>query len=208
MHWWLVITAVIAAALAYGYWDHRRESRRLARLLAVLAATYRGDLKKASHLVLPQLRFELNGRRFLVTAMATSGQVVAGSSGYSGPFTFVDLDLAFDCGQKIRVERSARSRRVAERLIDAVSPGQRPMTGHEDFDAAFRIPESDQVFASRLLDQRVRRRLLNASQPRLDVRVDGRRISVHMDGYPKSKVDLEELIDIAVLLADRCPIPP
>lgn len=208
MNWWLVIAAVIAAALVYGYWDHTKESRRLAGFLAVLAATYRGDLKKASHLVLPQLRFELDGRHFLVTAMATSGSVVARSSGYSGPFTLVDLDLAFDCGQKIRVERSARPGRVAERLIDAVRPGSHPTTGQQDFDEAFRISESDQAFASRLLDRRVRQRLMNAPQPRLDVRVDGRKISVHMDGYPRSRADLEELIDIARLLADRCPTPP
>ena len=63
MYWSLVITAIIAAALAYGYWDHTYQSRHLTRLFARLAATYRGDVKRANLLALPQLRFELDSRR-------------------------------------------------------------------------------------------------------------------------------------------------
>ena len=41
------IIAVIAAALAYGYWEHTKESRHLSRLFAVLAEKYQGQVKKA-----------------------------------------------------------------------------------------------------------------------------------------------------------------
>ena len=206
MSWWIVITAFIAAALAYGYWDHTKDSRHLTKLFARLAEKYQGKVKKANLLALPQFRFDMNGRRFLVTAMATSGHVVAGSSGYRGPFTFVDLSLPFNLGQKVRVERSdSNLASSASRLIAAVMPGKRPATGHMEFDEAFRIEWSDQTFASRLLDVRVRQKLLDSRLPHLDARVDGETISVHMDGIAKSVSDLEELIDIAVLLADQCP---
>lgn len=206
MSWWIAITAFIAAALAYGYWDHTKQSRHLTQLFARLAEKYQGKVKKANLLALPQLRFDMNGRRFLVTAMATSGHVVAGSSGYSGPFTFVDLSLPFDPGQKVRVERSdSNLTSSANRLIAAVMPCKRPATGHMEFDEAFRIEWSDQEFATRLLDVRVRQKLLDSRLPHLDARVDGETISVHIDGIAKSDADFEELIDIAVLLADHCP---
>jgi len=122
MTWWLVIAAVVVAALAYGYWDHTKQSRHLAKLFAALAAKYRGQVKRASLLALPQLRFERDGRAVLVGALATSGQVSAGSSGYSGPFSFVDLELPFDSGQKLRAERATGIEHHAGRLIDAVVP--------------------------------------------------------------------------------------
>ena len=206
MYWWFLVTAFIAAALAYGYWDHTNQSRHLTRLFARLAAKYRGEVKKANLLALPQLRFEMDNRRFLVTAMATSGHVAAGSSGYTGPFTFVDLELPFDSGQKIRVERSdADLSGGVNRFINAVTPGNRPATGHMEFDEAFRLEWSDPAFASHLLDPRLRQKLLASRLPHLDVRVDGRKISVHIDGIAESKAELEALIDIAVLLADHCP---
>ncbi len=80
MFWWLAITAIIAAALAYGYWDHTSQSRHLTKLFSLFAEKYGGEVKRANFLALPQLRFELDGRSFFVTAMATSGHVVAGSS--------------------------------------------------------------------------------------------------------------------------------
>lgn len=205
MSWWIAITAFIAAALTYGYWNHTKESRHLAKLFARLAEKHQGKVKKANLLALPQLHFDMNGRRLLVTAMATSGHVLAGSSGYSGPFTFVDLSLPFDPGQKVRVERSdSNLTSTANRLIAAVMPCKRLATGHMEFDEVFRIEWSDQEFASRLLDVRVRQRLLDSRLPHLDARVDGETISVHIDGIAKSDADLEELIDIAVLLADHC----
>ena len=156
-------------------------------------------MKRASLLALPQLRFELDSRRFLVTAMATSGRD-------GGPFTLVDLDLPFDTGRKVRVRRrDANPATGANRLIDAIAPGRRPATGHMEFDQAFRIECSDQAFASHVLDSRVRQKLLNSRLPRLDARVDGPKISVHIDGIAKSAADLDALIDLAVLLADHCP---
>ncbi len=61
MYWWLAITAFIAAALAYGYWDHVSQSRHLTKLFSQLAERYRGEVKRASLLALPQLRFEMDG---------------------------------------------------------------------------------------------------------------------------------------------------
>ncbi len=209
MDWWLIVTAVVAAALAYAYWDHTNQSRHLGKLFALLATKYRGEVKRASLLVLPQLRFELHGRRFLVTAMVASSHAVTGGSGTSGHFTLVNLDLPFDTGQKVRVRRSdANPTAGVNRFIDAVAPGRRPATGHMEFDQAFRIEWSDQAYASRVLDSPVRQRLLNSRLPRLDVRLDGPNISVHIDGIAESAADLEALIDIAVLLADHCPPGP
>ncbi len=119
----------------------------------------------------------------------------------SAPFTFVDVDLPFDTGAELRVERSADP---AERLLDAVTPGRHPTTGHEAFDQAFRITGRDQAFASRLLDAPVRQELLTSRLPRLALRVAGRKILVDMDGYATAQAEVEALIGIAVLLADRC----
>ncbi|MDH3596026.1 MAG: hypothetical protein OEM93_14385 [Rhodospirillales bacterium] len=201
MDWWLIIVGVIAAALAYGYWDHTRQSRRLTGIFAVLAARHGGQVKRASLLVLPQLRFESDGRRVLVTAMATSGATAKDSA----PFTFVDVELPFDTGAELRVERSADP---VERLIDTVTPGRPPATGHEAFDQAFRIKGKDRAFAARLLDARVRYELLGSQLPRLACRVDGRKISVDMDGTATAQSEIEELIKIAALLAERCAPGP
>ena len=201
MSWWLVIAAFIAAALAYGYWDHTQRSRRLAKLFADLAAKHGGEVTRASLVALPQLRFELGARRVLVTAMATSGTPGRGS----GPFMVVKLELPFDTGQKIRIERSdADLTGGANRLIDAVTPGSRPTTGDEAFDEAFRLEWSDPAFASRLLDPHGRRTLLNARLARIDVRLEGPTISAHSDGFATSTAEIETLIDIAVLWAERC----
>ncbi len=204
MTWWLIIGAVIAAALAYGYWDHGKQSRHLAELFAALAAKYRGQVKRASFLALPQLRFEHDGRRVLVGALATSGQVAAGSSGYSGPFTFVDLELPFDSGQKLRAERATGLDHHAGRLVDSVVPGLHPKTGDEDFDDAFRIAGKDSDFANRLFRPELRERLLASRLPRLRVRVLGAKVGVHIDGIAGSQDDLEEMIEIAVGLAGNC----
>ncbi len=201
MSWWLVIAALIAAALVYGYWDHSRQSRRLAKLFADLAAKHGGEVTRASFVALPQFRFEMAGRRVLVTAMATGGTPGRGS----GPFMVVKLELPFDTEQKIRIERSdADLTGGANRLIDAVTPGSRPTTGDEAFDEAFRLEWSDPAFASRLLDPHVRRALLNARLARIDVRLEGPTISAHSDGFATSTAEIEALIDIAVLWADRC----
>ncbi len=201
MSWWLLIAAFISAALAYGYWDHSQRSRRLAKLFADLAAKHGGEVTRASLVALPQLRFETAGRRVLVTAMATSGTSGRGS----GPFMVVNLELPFDTGQKVRIERSdADLTSGANRLIDAVTPGSRPTTGDETFDAAFRLEWSDPAFASRLLDAQVRGTLLSAPLARIDVRLKGPTIGAHSDGFATSTAEIEALIEIAVLWAERC----
>lgn len=206
MNWWLAIALFITAALAYGYWDHTRQGRHFARLFANLAAKYQGEIKKASFLALPQLRFERHGRHFLVSAMETSGHVAAGTSGYTGPFTFVCLNLPFNTAQKIHVERSdANLLSSIHSLVEEITPLKGSKTGDVAFDQAFTNKWKDQAFASNLLNGRVREKLLNSRLPRLYVRVDGDKISVHTDGFAKSAADLEELIEIAVLLADNCP---
>ena len=111
----------------------------------------------------------------------------------------------FDTGQMIRIERSdADLTSGAYRLIDAVTPGSRPTTGDRAFDEAFRLESSDPAFASRLLAPHVRRTLLNARLARIDVRLEGPMISAHSDGFATSTAEIEALIDIAVLWAERC----
>ena len=206
MFWSLVIAAVLVGALAFGYRDHTHQSRHLAKLFAPLAARHEGQVKRANLLALPQLRFEIDKRRFFLTALATSGQVAAGTSGYSGPFTFVDLKLPSGTGRKIRLERGdANLLDGVSRLVGAASPGERPATGDPAFDRAFRMEWQDQAFATHLLGGELRERLLNSKLPRLDVRLDDETISVHFDGYAQTQAELEELIEIAMLIADRCP---
>ncbi len=196
MEWWLIIGGLIAAALAFGYWEHTRQSRRLGGILAVMAAKHNGEVKRGGLLVLPQLRFAQEGRRFLIGAMASAGAIAKESA----PFTFVEVKLPFDTGAKLRVERNPG---IAAHLIDAATPGHPPTTGHEAFDGAFRIKGKDPALASRLLDARARHELLGTDLPRLTCRVDGRRISVHMDGYATAQTEVEALIRIATLLAER-----
>ncbi len=201
MTWWLIIGGLIAAALAFSYWDHTRQSRRLGGIFAVIAAQHGGKVKRGGLLVLPQLRLERDGQRFLVTAMASAGA----KAKESVPFTFAEVKLPFDTGAKLRIERNPD---IVERLVDAVTPGRRSTTGHQGFDEAFRIECKDPALASRLLDPRVRHELLGSELPRLTFRVDARTISVDMDGYATAQVEIEERIRIAALLAaPRAPGP-
>ena len=208
MSWGLIIAAVIVAALIYGYREHGRDSRHLGKLFAALAAKYRGQVKRASFLALPQLRFERDGRSVLVGALATSGQVAAGSSGYSGPFTFVDLELSIDSGQKIRAERATGLDHHAGRIVDSVVPGLYPKTGHAAFDDAFRIAGSDPAFAIQLFGPELRDKMLASRLPRLRVRVLGSKVGVHIDGIADTQGDLEEMIEIAAGLAENCLAAP
>ncbi len=138
----------------------------------------------------------MDNRHYLVAAMATSG-----AEG-SRPFTFVDLDLPFDTGQKIRVKRRTGP---AKGPIDAAAHGSPPTSGLKEFDQAFRVEASNQVFASALFELPVRQKLLGLRMPHLEIRVEAQKIRVDMDGIAKSEADLEELIEIASLLADHCP---
>jgi hypothetical protein len=208
MTWGLVIAAVIVAALVIAYREHGKDSRHLAKLFAALATKYRGQVKRAGFLALPQLRFERDGRAVLVGALATSGQVAAGSSGYTGPFTFVDLELPFDSGQTLRAEPATGLDHHAGRLVDTVVPGLYPKTGHDAFDDAFRIAGKDPAFANQLFGPELREIMLASRLPRLQVRVLGSKVGVHIDGIASTQDELEEMIGIAVSLAGNCPAPP
>ncbi len=203
MDWWLIILAIIVAALAYGYREHTSQSRDLAKYFSVLAEKHHGEVRRASLLALPQLRFDTNGRRFLVTAMANSGNTVAGTSGYSGPFTFVDLQLPSDTARETQITRSTGA---GDKLLDAILPGEQASTGDPAFDTAYRIIGRDKASAADLLDEAIRRKLVASQLPRLDICIDGRKIVVHMDGIAQSLSELEELIEISIILADRCAV--
>jgi hypothetical protein len=192
MDWWLAIMVLAAAAVAYAYREHTRHWRRLAALFASLAHKYEGEVRPGSLLVLPQLRFEHDGGRYLVTAMANSGA----HDGARGPFTFVDVELPSDSGQEIRVER-----RAVGRPADPSVAGTVPIEGLHAFEDAFRIRASDAPATVRFLEAPVREKLMASRLPRLEARVEGQKVSVHMDGVATSREELEELIDIASLLA-------
>ena len=198
MDWWLVITLIIAAAMAYGYWTHNHERLHLARLFGLLAPEHRGDVKPGSWLVFPQLRFWIGNRHYLITAMATDGT----ETGKSGPFTFVELEVPFDTFLKIRFKRNSHD---TKRRRDGVATGRQATAANKEIDKAFQIEAIDPAFASSLLEAGVRQKLLGSRLPGLDVRVKDQKISVHMDGIAKSTADLEELIDIASLLAEHWP---
>ncbi len=75
MPWWLILIIAISVVLAYAAWDHRKESRHLAEIFAPLAEKHRGVVTAGRLLALPQLRFTLDQRPFLATAMANSGAI-------------------------------------------------------------------------------------------------------------------------------------
>ncbi len=212
MSWGLIITTGIMAALVYGYWSHRRDSRELRVMFAGLAARYQGEITDRHWLALPQLRFTLDNRRVLVAALATSGGVVAGTSGYSGPFTFVELALPDHPGRTARIVRRAG---VFDALWRAVSAPARTTAGPgiglgdatsntmvDEFDQAFQITGPDRDFAAAHLSETMRVRLLRSTLARLDVRLAGAKLSVRMDGLASAVVEIEELLDIANSIAD------
>ncbi len=210
MIWWLVIPAVFAAALAYAYWDHCKQSRRLADLFGPIAVATGGDVKAANILALPQLRFERGGNFYLVGAMASAGSRVSGSAsrpGHSGPFTFANVEMPHDTGQELNILRTDRLDRGVGKLISSAISNPLPMSGDNDFDTTFRIKSSDQAFVHRVLDPALRQKLLNSPQQRLEIALSGANISVHIDDYAKSGADLDEIIVIATLLANNCSAP-
>jgi len=192
MDWWLAIIVLAVAAVAYAYREHTRHRRRLAALFASLSEKYGGEVRPGTRLVLPQLRFEQDGGRYLVTAMANSGA----HEGARGSFTFVDVELPADSGQQVRVER-----RAVGRATGPSAPGSVPAEGLHAFEDAFRIRAGDAASTVRFLEAPVREKLLASRLPRLEARVEGRKVSVHMDGVAASREALEELIEIASLLA-------
>lgn len=205
--WWIVIPAVIVAALAHAFWDHRKHSRLLVGLYTPLATTYGGSVKAASFLALPQLRFARGGGRYMVGAMATAGTRVSGSAsrpGFTGPFTFAHVDLPRDTGQDLNVLKTDRLDRAMLRLATAVSGGREPTSGDGAFDRAFRVTANDQGFVDRVLDPTLRQKLLDAPYQRIEVAVAGIQVRVHIDGYVKTVGDLDGMMEITTRLADNC----
>lgn len=110
MHWGLAIAALVAAALVYACRAHVRDRRRLTALFASLAARHGGEVRPGTWLVLPQLRFERDGRHYLVAAMPNSGA----HEGASGPFTFVDVELPADIAPRIPLREELSGSRLTQ----------------------------------------------------------------------------------------------
>ncbi len=66
MYWWLIISSIIVVALVYAYRDQQSKNRLLTEVYTLLAEKYQGEVKPGSLLAFPQLRFEMDGRGFLV----------------------------------------------------------------------------------------------------------------------------------------------
>lgn len=201
MEWWMIVSAVIAVVVVNSYKNHTRDRRKLAELLTKLAERHGGEAKQVSFFTLPELRFEGEHGHYLVTAMPN-----AGAQAYSqGPFALVDLELGFDTGQSLSANRSDQSvEQHAAMLVDTAIGRAQLTTAETDFVNTFRTLAGDFVFARRLLDEHTREVLLASKLPQLDIRVEGKKITVFSDGYPGSEAVLQEMVDIATLLAKRC----
>ena len=205
--WWSVIIAVVVGALVYAFWEHRTQSRHLTGLFERLALSHGGEVRAATTLALPQLSFERDGRHYLIGAMATAGSHVAGSAsqpGASGPFTFAELVMPVDTGRKLTVLRTDAIDRGAARLLRRASGSRLVTSGEESFDKAFGIKSTDAPFAHQVVDAALRQRLLDTPHQRLEVVLDGAKITVRVGDYAKSAEDLDEMIEIASSLADNC----
>ncbi len=201
MPWWLILIIAIAMVLAYAAWDHRKESRHLAEIFAPLAEKHRGVVTAGRLLALPQLRFTLDQRPFLATAMANSGAI----GKVRGPFTFVEVALATDSGQEILIARSSPLGRAAKPLAVAVAPGSRWCSGDPAFDEAFSIKGGDAAFLAHFLGREPRQRLLDSRLPGLELRVQGSRISAHCEGIAETPARVEELTALCRLAASNSP---
>ncbi len=199
MEWWLGIAAVVAGALGYGYWEHTRESRRLTAIFARLSDQLGGRVVRASLLTLPQLHVDQDGAKLMVTAMPTSGQVAAGTTGYTGPFTFADLTLPHDSAMNLQI---LRIHGIVDEITKTLSL-RGCTTGDAAFDAAFRLLSDDCSSAKKCVGADIRHRLVESSLEGLDIRINGRKISVHMNGFVQTQGEIEELIGIATRLAGR-----
>lgn len=184
MEWWVVIGGIVFLAVVFSFREHRRESRRLGKLFRLLAAKHRGHAKSGNLFYLPELFFENDHGSFRLGAMATSG-----SSG-NGPFTYLKLRMAQDCGLQIRLKRRNRSAGYAVKL-----------------DEAYRVSGADADSLPALLPPRLARKILETQLPGLELRIAGGEISLHLEGYVQSKETLEEMIELAVLTAQACRNP-
>ena len=139
--------------------------------------------------------------------MASGGPLVSGSASRPGsnePFTFAEVDNWTDAGQELNILRSDSLDRTARRLVDRASNGRAPTSGDVTFDNAFLIKSGDQAFVRRVLDPRLRQKLLDCRHQRLEVALTPAKTSVHIDDYVSSAADLDEMVEIATWLADNC----
>ncbi|MGI9413962.1 MAG: hypothetical protein ACR2PM_09845, partial [Hyphomicrobiales bacterium] len=184
----------------HGYGEHTRDSRRLDRLLRGFAKTHGGRITRKKFLTLPRFRFQRDGRNAWLGAMAT-----AGPPADPGPFTSLDLELPHDTGQHLRIERTSSGvMGCAARVADMVLATHNPATGDARFDKAFRITGPDHALAARLLDANIREKLLASPAPQLDLQVAGPTVSVHRNGIAATQDELEEMVAVATLVAERC----
>jgi hypothetical protein len=207
MIWWIIIPAVIVTALAYAHWEHGKVGRQLADLFAPHASANSGSVKAGTLLALPQLRFVREGRAYFVGAMSSGGPLVSGTAsrpGINGPFTFANIELPFDTGQTIRIQRSDKLDRGISRTLASITLEPGPVTGDDEFDGMYQIKIGEQEFVERVLDAPLRQVLKRSTQQRLEVALAGAKISVHIDGYATSAAELDEMIDIVTQLADNC----
>ena len=197
----LTIGVIIAAALVHGYCEHTRESRQLDGVFKGFARVHGGQVTRRTFLRLPKFRFEWGGRNAWIGALANAGFAAPDQ----GPFTYLDLELPRDTGQHLRIERTDTSvRGLADRAADTLIMANNPATGDERFDKAFRITGPDHAFAARLLDADIREKLLASPVPQLDLHVSGPTVSIHRDGIASSQNELEEMVAVAALVAERC----
>jgi hypothetical protein len=207
MIWWVIIPTGIVAALAYAYWEHEKVGRRLAALFDSLATQNSGSVQAGTLLALPQLRFAREDRAYFVGAMSSGGPLVSGTAsrpGSNGPFTFANIELPFDTGQTIRIQRSDKLDRGISRSIASITLKPTPVTGDDEFDGMYQIKTGEPAFVERVLDAPLREVLKKSTQKRVEVSITGAKISVHIDGYATSAAELDEMIDIITQLADNC----
>jgi hypothetical protein len=202
MSWLLILILGTILVLAYAAWGYRNDSRRLVGAFQPLAEKYQGTVTGSRLLALPQLRFTLDGRPVLATAMASSGTI----GKHRGSFTFVEVTLPANSGQEILIERSSPLERAARPLTAAVVPGGRWRSDDPAFNEAFAIKGGDASFLAHLLDGALRQKLMDARLAGLELRVQGPRISAHCDGIAETAAQIEELTALAGLLAQRCPM--
>ena len=91
--------------------------------------------------------------------------------------------------------------------MSAVGGSQQLTSGDDAFDGVFQIRSGSELFVRRVLDSRLRQKLLASPHRRLEVTLKDAKISVHVDDYVKSAADLDDMIEIAALLANNCSGP-
>ena len=197
----LTIGVIIAAALVHGYCEHTRESRQLDGVFKGFARVHGGRVTRRKFFALPKFRFEWSGRNAWIGAMANAGATAPDQ----GPFTYLDLELPRDTGQHLRIERADTSvLGYASHVADMVTGANNPATGDDRFDKAFRITSPDHAFAAQVLDADIREKLLASPVPQLDLQVAGPTVSIHREGIASSQTELEEMVAVAALVAERC----